>query len=105
MALAVLIGRVEAGERKARYHAAMIVAAIFNVHCDREKRPQGWEPEDFMPSDGRSGMRAVDEDLKDFALAVERGQLEAAPPEASAVDAFKNSLRAQFNPEVKRVQR
>lgn len=34
---------------RADYHAAMITAAIYNVHRDQEKHPKPLQPKEFLP--------------------------------------------------------
>jgi hypothetical protein len=43
-----LCGRLSMRDRKARYNAAMITAAIYNVHRDIEKHPAAITPEEVL---------------------------------------------------------
>lgn len=90
VALDALVVRLQARERRADHRSASIIAAIFNVHRDTEKRPEPFEAEDFMRDGKRS--RTDEDDMKEFVLAAERGEIE--PPDPAALAEFKRDLAA-----------
>ena len=89
--------RLNLKREDARYNTATVVAAIFNSVCDFEKRPEGFSPEDFLGSAGKSRKKR---ELEEFALECERNGYKWTPhaeDEEVAKD-FVEQLEKTFNP-------
>jgi|GEM_PF-5341044 len=91
MAPAALDVLIEQQGRSRIFPAAMICAAIFNTHNDWTKNPDGWRPQDFMPG---AKLRSDEDDMREFVLALERGDDVAPTPED--LEHFKRNLQQQF---------
>jgi hypothetical protein len=68
--------------------AALICAVIANVHRDPDRRP--FTPADFMP-----GAKTEEDDLREFAEAVMRGET-FAPPSREELAKFRSEFVAAF---------
>lgn len=71
-----------------RSHAALICAVLANINRDPEHRP--YDVKDFMP-----GAKSEEDELREFAEAVARGETFEDPPEVVAE--FRRSLEANFS--------
>ena len=91
VSLHALTERLTVRDKKLRYHAAILEAAIYNVNRDSEKRPEPFTANDFMPDESR---HSEQDEMKEFVLAVERGEFEE--PDPAQVKAFTQGLMSQF---------
>lgn len=72
-----LLLRDEIGQIRERvYPAALICSVLANLHRDPEKRPDAWQPADFMPG---AVVKTEREELLEFAERVARGETFDAP--------------------------
>jgi hypothetical protein len=71
--------------------AAMICSLLANINRDEERRPEPYTPNDFLP-----GARTEEDEMREFAEAVMRGDTFEVDPEQIAefrqkmVTSFKN---------------
>jgi hypothetical protein len=80
----------EAEQQRERFlPAALICSVIANVNRDPERRPNPWEPRDFMP-----GARTEEDEMREFAEAVGRGETFETDPED--IERFKRQMEATF---------
>jgi len=70
--------------------AALVCSVIANVNRDSDKRSEPWTPADFMP-----GARSEEDEMREFAERVLRGDKFDADPDA--VRAFRHKMEAAFN--------
>ena len=91
VALHALTERLSVRDKKLRFHAAILEAAIYNVNRETEKHPEPFTADEFMPDESR---HSEADEMKEFVLAVERGEFEN--PDPSQVKAFTQGLMSQF---------
>lgn len=72
-----MLDRLAENRKDSHYQTAMVCATIANTHCDFEKRPEGFSPEDFMPGAKANGRHS----LEQFALECEANGYTHAPTE------------------------
>lgn len=70
----------------------MVCSVLANIHRDTEKRRTPFVPADFLP-----GAKTEDDDMREFAEAVLRGD-KFAPPSEEEMKAFREQLSTAFNP-------
>lgn len=78
--------------REAYAPAALICSVIANVHRDPDKRHEPFLPADFMP-----GAKSEDDELREFAERVMRGET-FAPPSKEQIEKFRQEFRDAQNP-------
>jgi hypothetical protein len=69
--------------------AAMICSLLANIHRDEDAHPEPYTPADFMP-----GAKSEEDDMREFAEAVMRGDKFEMDPEQAA--AFRHSMVTSF---------
>ena len=92
--------RLRTMREDARYNAAMVVAAIYNVNRDPDKRPEGFTPEDIL---GKSNRQTLEE----FALECARNGYKPLPPteeDRAAADKFLEGFQKTFKHHAGQVQ-
>lgn len=67
----------------------MVASVIANVHRDGDRRPEAYTPQHFMP-----GAKTEEDEMREFAEAVQRGDKFEVDPEAAA--AFKRQMESTF---------
>ena len=75
--------------RERIYPAALICSVLANVNRDAEKRPEPWQPADFMP-----GAKSEEDEMREFVEAVQRGDTFETDPED--LERFKQQMVANF---------
>lgn len=71
------------------YPAALICSVLANCNRDPDKRPEPWQPADFMP-----GAKSEEEEMREFVERVQRGDKFETDPEELA--RFKTQMRSSF---------
>jgi hypothetical protein len=69
--------------------AAALMALLANVHRDPDSHPEPFTPAQFMP-----GAKSEDDEMREFAEAVMRGDTFEVDPEA--LDRFKRQMQSSF---------
>jgi hypothetical protein len=67
----------------------LICSVLANVNRDPERRPEPWQPADFMP-----GAKSEEDEMREFAEAVMRGDSFEADPDA--IEEFKRQMTSSF---------
>jgi hypothetical protein len=75
--------------RERIYPAALVCSVLANVNRDPDKRPEPWQPADFMP-----GAKSEEDEMREFAEKVMRG--EKFEPDLEAIATFKQQMRVSF---------
>jgi hypothetical protein len=75
--------------RERIYPAALICSVLANVNRDSEKRPEPWQPADFMP-----GAKSEEDEMREFVEAIQRGDTFETDPED--LDRFKRQMVSTF---------
>ena len=82
-----LVDRSVLLRREQRYGFAMVCAVISNIYNDREKNPDGWSADDFMP-----GAKSEADDFEEFIAEIQNGCLQI--PDGEAVRVYmRNTAR------------
>lgn len=71
------------------YPAALICSVIANVNRDAERRPDPWQPADFMP-----GAKTEEDEMREFVEAIQRGDTFETDPED--LERFKQQMETSF---------
>jgi hypothetical protein len=72
------------------YPAALICSVLANLKRDPDKRPEAWQPAEFMP-----GAKTAEDEMREFVEAIENGEsFEVDPAE---MEAFKRRLEGTFS--------
>jgi hypothetical protein len=69
--------------------AALVCAVLANINRDPDKRSEPFTTADFLP-----GAKTEEDEMREFAEAVARGETFEADPEESA--AFRRQMQASF---------
>ena len=69
--------------------AAMICSVMANIVRDEDKRPEPWTPADFMP-----GAKTEEDEMREFAEAVARGDSFETDP--ALIADWKTKMQATF---------
>jgi hypothetical protein len=75
--------------RERIYPAALICSVLANVNRDAEKRPEPFQPADFMP-----GAKSEEDEMREFVEAVQRGETFETDPHD--LERFKRQMQETF---------
>jgi hypothetical protein len=76
--------------RERIYPAALICSVLANVNRDPDRRPEPWQPADFMP-----GAKSAQDEMREFVEAIENGDTFDVDP--AEMEVFKRRLEGTFS--------